>query len=86
MRWGSRSPALGNHANSLESKHGHSSIVPGGTSGGSPKMRWFRCFVTTKKEKQQTTSGNDQSAADQNQLRGHDDLLCQKPVGNNCLP
>lgn len=38
-------PALGIHANGLEPKHGHSSIVPGSTSGRLPKMRWFGCSL-----------------------------------------
>jgi hypothetical protein len=42
------------------------SIVPGGTSGRLPKMRRFDWFQVAKKEKDQTTSDNDQNTADPN--------------------
>jgi hypothetical protein len=38
-------PALDIDANSLESRHGHSSIVSGSTCGRLPKMQWFGCFL-----------------------------------------
>jgi hypothetical protein len=40
-------------------------------------MEWFGCFPATKQKKDQTTGGNDQDAADQNQFRRHEDFLSQ---------
>jgi hypothetical protein len=42
---------------------------------GLPKMRRFDGFHAAKQEKAQTTSGNNQHTADQNQFRGHEEFL-----------
>jgi len=39
-------------------------------------MRWFGCFLTAKKNEDQT-SDDDQNAANQNQFRKHDKFLFQ---------
>ena len=42
------------------------------------KIRWFGCFRAAKKNKDQTTSGDHQNAANQNQSGRHDKFLSSK--------
>jgi len=41
-------------------------------------MRWLGCFRAPQKKNEQTASGNDQNAADQNQCRRHEEFHSQK--------
>jgi hypothetical protein len=50
------------------------------------KMRRFDNFLAAKQNNEQTTSGNDQNAADQNQLCRHEEFLSRKLLIIGCLP
>lgn len=52
---------------------------------GLPKMRWFDRFCAAKQKKAQTTSGNNQHTADQNQFCRHEVLLSQNLCSSHRL-
>jgi hypothetical protein len=43
-------------------------------------MWWFDGFLAAKKKEHQTTRGDNQNTANQNQFRGHEEFLSQKLV------